>query len=182
MVLQRIEAEGFDGKITIVRDYLLDLRGQQKHAVPFIRFESLPGKQIQIDWGHFGSLAYGDTMRKLYALAVIECYSRAAYVEFTHSQNQQSLHLALLNAFTYLGGSPKEMVVDNMVTAVIERQGSLIRFNDAFLFFSRHPRLRIRIRRTLMRAIAEWFHISAPFTQQVESVRILRTDRGQAPN
>jgi len=137
VVLQRIEKEGFDGKITILRDYLRGLRGQQKFAIPFIRFESPPGKQMQIDWGHFGSLAYGDTMRRLYALAVIESYSRAAYVEFTHSQKQQSLHQALLNAFIYLGGSPEELVVDNMVTAVIERQGSLIRFNDAFLDFLR---------------------------------------------
>jgi transposase len=137
VVLQRIEEQGFDGKITIVRDYLRGLRGQQKFAIPFIRFESAPGKQMQVDWGHFGSLAYGDTLRRLYALAVIESYSRAAYVEFTHSQNQQSLHQALLNAFNYLGGSPEEMVVDNMVTAVVERQGALIRFNDAFLDFLR---------------------------------------------
>jgi len=113
VVLQRIENEGFDGKITILRDYLRDLRGQQAFCTPFIRIESPPGKQMQIDWGHFGSLAYGDTMRRLYALAVIESYSRAAYVEFTHSQKQQSLHQALLNAFIYLGGSPEELVVDN---------------------------------------------------------------------
>jgi len=137
VVLQRIDKDGFDGKFTILRDYLRDLRGQQSFAIPFIRFESPPGKQMQIDWGHFASLRYGDTMRKLYALAVIECYSRAAYVEFTHSQNQQSLHQALLNAFAYLGGSSEEMVVDNMVTAVVERQGSLVRFNGAFLDFLR---------------------------------------------
>ena len=137
VVLQRIEKEGFDGKNTIVRDYLRQLRGKQTHRTPFIRFESPPGKQMQIDWGHFGSLPYGDTLRKLYALAVIEGYSRAAYVEFTHSQNQQCLHQALLNAFAYFGGSAGEMVVDNMITAVIERRGSLIRFNDAFLDFLR---------------------------------------------
>ena len=137
VVLQRIGKEGFDGKITILRDYLRTLRGQQTMRTPFIRFESSPGQQMQIDWGHFGSLRYGDTSRKLYALAAIECYSRTAYVEFTHSQNQQSLHQALLNAFIYLGGSTEEMVVDNMLTAVIERQGSLIRFNDAFLDFLR---------------------------------------------
>jgi transposase len=137
VVLQRIGKEGFDGKITIVRDYLKQLRGQQRYRTPFIRFESRPGQQMQIDWGHFGSLAYAKTMRKLYAFAAIECYSRTAYVEFTHSQNQQCLHQALLNAFTYFGGSTEEMVVDNMVTAVIERQGSLIRFNDAFYDFLR---------------------------------------------
>ena len=137
VVLQRIEKEGFDGKITILRDYLRELRGQQVFLTPYIRIESAPGVQMQVDWGHFGSLQYGDTLRKLYALAVIECYSRAAYVEFTHSQNQQCLHQALLNAFVYLGGSSQEMVVDNMITAVIERQGSLIRFNDAFYDFLR---------------------------------------------
>ena len=137
VVLQRIGKEGFDGKITIIRDYLKKLRGQQKFRTAFIRFESRPGQQMQIDWGHFGSLAYGDTPRKLYAFAAIECYSRMAYVEFTHSQNQQCLHQALLNAFAYFGGTTEEMVVDNMITAVIERQGSLIRFNDAFYDFLR---------------------------------------------
>jgi len=137
VVLQRIAKQGFDGKITIVRDYLKKLRGQQNFRTAFIRFESPAGEQMQIDWGHFGSIGYGETMRKLYAFAAIECYSRMAYVEFTHSQNQHTLHQAILNAFTYFGGSTEQIVVDNMLTAVIERQGSLIRFNDAFLDFLR---------------------------------------------
>lgn len=117
----------------IIRDYLQRIRPKNKQA--FIRFESAPGKQMQIDWGHFGSLVYGGAKRKLYALAVIEGYSRMLYVEFTHSQNQSALHQCMLNAFTFFGGTPQEVVVDNMLTAVIERQGSLIRFNDAFLTF-----------------------------------------------
>ncbi|MGD1969641.1 MAG: IS21 family transposase [Desulfobacterales bacterium] len=137
VILQRLQQKGFEGKITIVRDYLQKLRGPQSSPLPFIRFESAPGQQMQIDWGHFGTLAYGDTLRKLYALAVIEGYSRMIYVEFTHSQNQQALHQGLLNAFAYIGGCAEQVVVDNMLTAVIERQGSLIRFNDAFLDFLR---------------------------------------------
>jgi len=137
VVLQRLQQNGFDGKITILRDYLQKIRGQIKYREPFIRFESPPGKQMQIDWGHFGSLSYGDDKRKLYALAVIESYSRMSYVEFTHSQKQEVLHQSLLNAFRFFRGTPEEIVVDNMLTAVIERQGSLIRFNDAFLDFLR---------------------------------------------
>jgi len=85
VIKQRIESMGYAGGITIIRDYLQKIRPTNKHA--FIRFESAPGKQMQIDWGHFGSLTYGDTRRKLYALAVVEAYSRMLYVEFTHSQN-----------------------------------------------------------------------------------------------
>lgn len=137
VVLQRLQDHGFDGKITILRDHLYRKRGQLKNREPFIRFESPPGKQVQIDWGHFGSLTYGTGKRKLYALAVTECYSRMLYVQFTHSQNQVCLHEGLINAFIFFGGTPEEIVVDNMVTAVIEREGSLIRFNEAFLDFLR---------------------------------------------
>jgi transposase len=136
VVLQHIRVKGFTGEITIVRDYLKQIRQDKKQA--FIRFESRPGEQFQIDWGHFGSLTYGKSSRKLYALAVIESHSRMLFVVFTHSQNQATLHRCLVAAFLYFGGTPGELVVDNMVTAVIERVGSMIRFNEAFLDFLRH--------------------------------------------
>lgn len=137
VIIQRLQQKGFDGEITILRNYLRKKRGKSKNREPYIRFESEPGEQIQIDWGHFGSLVYGEHKRKLYALAVIESYSRKMYVEFTHSQKQESLHQGLLNAFVYFGGTPKYILVDNMVTAVIERDRTLIRFNEAFLDFLR---------------------------------------------
>ena len=137
VVLQRLRKEGFAGGITIVRCYIQRKRERNRNREAFIRFESAPGKQIQIDWGHFGSLTYGTASRKLYALAVIESYSRMLYVEFTHSQKQEALHQGLLNAFRYFNGTPEELLFDNMMTAVTERCGSVIRFNDAFLDFLR---------------------------------------------
>ena len=138
VVLQRLQEKGFDGRITIVRDYLRKQREKAlKNRQAFIRFESAPGKQMQIDWGHFDALPYGATKRKLYALAVIESYSRMLYVQFTHSQRQEVLHQGILNAFRFFGTSPEEIVVDNMLTAVTERWGRLIRFNDAFPDFLR---------------------------------------------
>ncbi len=133
VVLRQIKAKGFKGEITIVRTYLRELRRLSIYKEPFIRFESDPGEQMQVDWGHFNVLDYGSTKRKLYALAVIESHSRMLYVFFTHSQKQEVLHQGLINAFAYFGGTPKEIVVDNMLTAVTERAGSVIRFNDDFL-------------------------------------------------
>jgi transposase len=137
VILQHLEAKGFDGKITIVRDHLRELRGRSKFKKAFIRFESDPGYQMQVDWGHFKSLDYENGRRKLYALAVVEAHSRMLYVHFTHSQKQEHLHMGLLAAFKYFGGSPREIVVDNMMTAVTERSGSLVRFNESFLDFLR---------------------------------------------
>jgi transposase len=107
VIRQRLKSRGFDGGLSILRAYLRQIRPKPREA--FIRFESQPGEQFQIDWGHFGSLAYGSTSRKLYCLAVIECHSRMLTLEFTHSQRQETLHGALLNAFQFFGGSPREL-------------------------------------------------------------------------
>lgn len=135
VVLRQIQKKGFDGEITILRAYLRKVRRKSFYREPFIRFESEPGQQMQVDWGHFNSLEYGKIKRKLYALVVIESHSRMLYVKFTHSQKQEVLHQGLFDAFIYFGGSPKDLVVDNMMTAVTERAGPIIRFNDAFLDF-----------------------------------------------
>lgn len=138
VILRQIQDKGFDGEITIVRKYLKVLKYDIGRKQAFIRFESQPGQQIQIDWGHFGSLVYKGSSRKLYALAVLESHSRMLYVGFTHSQKQEALHQCLVEAFRYFGGTPREIVVDNMLTAVTERVGSMVRFNESFLDFLRH--------------------------------------------
>ena len=139
VLYQRLIPQGYGGGISILREYLHKIRPREKRA--YLRFESALGEQFQVDWGHFGSLLYGKTPRKLYCLAVIEAHSRMLYGEFTHSQNQDTLHQALLNAFLFFEGTCHEMVVDNMATAVTERQGPLIRFNEAFLEFLRPFRI-----------------------------------------
>ena len=136
VILRRLRDEGYTGGRTILGDYLRGHR-QAPSRRAFIRIESPPGRQMQVDWGHFGALEYGKTTRRLYAFVITEAYSRMLYVAFTHSQNQANLHQCLLSAFAYFGGTPQELVVDNMLTAVTERQGPLIRFNDAFLDFLR---------------------------------------------
>src|SRR4029453_1358307 len=73
---QRLAEQGFMGGLTIVRQYLTRVRSAAAQKRAFIRFESAPGVQCQIDWGHFGAMAYGSTVRKLSCLAVIECHSR----------------------------------------------------------------------------------------------------------
>lgn len=135
VIHQRIREKGFDGEITIIRLYLQTIRREIASREPFIRFESKPGEQMQVDWGHFGTLDYKGCKRKLYALCVIESHSRMLYVVFTHSQKQEVLHQGLYSAFVFFGGCPKELVVDNMLTAVTERVGKIVRFNDAFLKF-----------------------------------------------
>ena len=57
VIRQRLQERGFEGGATIVRDYLSRVRPSAQAKAAFIRFESEPGVQCQIDWGHFGALA-----------------------------------------------------------------------------------------------------------------------------
>jgi transposase len=137
VILQRLQAKGYTGGASILRMHLRKIRGPRKKPLACIRFESPPGQQCQCDWGHFGTLSYGNTKRKLNCMAVIECQSRLLYVEFTHSLGMMAFMRTLLNAFIFFGGTPKELVHDNLKTAVIERVGGIIRFNEDYLHFLR---------------------------------------------
>ena len=70
------------------------------------------------------------------------------YVQFTHSQRQEVLHQGLLNAW-FFGASPEEIVVDNMLTAVTERCGRVVRLTTPSWIFcgpSRSPPVACNIR------------------------------------
>jgi transposase len=129
----RLQAQGFDGGTTIVREYFQEVRAATKTPPPVLRCESAPGVQGQTDWGPCGSRADGDTQRQRSCLAVIACYSRLLSLECTHSQRQETLPRGLLQAFHLFPGTPPALVHDNRRTAVLERQGPLGRFNEHFL-------------------------------------------------
>ena len=102
-----------------------------------MRFAFAPGVQCQIDWGHVGAIASGDTQRKRSGLAVLACHSRLLYRECTHAQRQETLHRGLLHAGHFFQGTPTELVHDHRLPAVLERQGPLVRFNEHFWEFLR---------------------------------------------
>jgi transposase len=134
---QRIRPLGYAGGRSILQQYLATLRQIQTPPRAYIRIESSPGDCFQIDWGHFGSIDYQGDKRKLYAFCCIECHSRRLYVEFTHSQCFETFVRCHVHAFQFMGGRAKECLYDNLVTAVSEHDGRIVRFNPRFLAFAR---------------------------------------------
>jgi len=50
VILREIQAEGYSGGITILRDYIAPKR-VLRQGKSTVRFETPPGKQLQSDWG-----------------------------------------------------------------------------------------------------------------------------------
>ena len=137
VILQRLRPLGYAGGITILKEHLRRVRtvAAAKHA--YVRVESPAGDRFEIDWGHFGALDYSGDARKLYAFSLVECHSRMMYVEFTHSQCFETFLRCHIHAFQALGGVARELVYDNLATAVAEHEGNLVRFHPRFLAFAR---------------------------------------------
>jgi transposase len=135
-LLQLLRERGYAGGKTILKDYLQLIRPRPRRR-GFVRLEERPGQSFQVDWGHFGSLDYQGDARKLYAFVLVESHSRRLFVEFTHSQRFESFVRGHQHAFRFMGGVAREIVYDNLLTAVAERDGRLVRFQPRFWAFAR---------------------------------------------
>jgi len=137
VILQRLQAAGYTGGHSILREYLQQARGSSSPPRAFVRMEPAAGERFEVDWGHFGALDYQGDQRKLYAFGLIEAHSRLLYVEFTHSQSFETFVRCHQHAFESLGGVARECWYDNLLTVVAEHDGRLIHFNPRFLAFAR---------------------------------------------
>ena len=137
VIAERIRTLGYDGGITIVKDYLQAVRAETHARRAYVRVEPGPGERFDVDWGHFGALLYNGNPRKLYVFCLVECHSRKMYLEFTHSQSFETFVRCHIQAFQTMGGCAREIWFDNLATAVAEHEGNLVRFNPRFLGFAR---------------------------------------------
>ena len=118
-ILLRLRESGYEGGISIVKDYVHQVRPPRTPA--FLTLHFAPGEAVQVDWGQFGSINVGNTRRQLSFFAMVLCHSRMLYVEFTVAQTMEHFLACHVNAFNFFGGVTGKCMVDNLKSAVIQR-------------------------------------------------------------
>ncbi len=102
-----------------------------------MRYETDPGEQAQVDWGHFGFIEHNGRRHRLYAFVMTLGWSRASYLEFTVSADAAWWLRCHVHAFEYFGGLPKVVLHDNLKTAVLSRDADgTIHWNARYLDFA----------------------------------------------
>jgi transposase len=134
-LFQEIQDKGYAGSYDTVKRYVREIR-PPRPVEAFVRFETEPGEQSQVDWGSFGLIRHQGQMKRLYCFSLLLCYSRFMYIEFTVSQSLQTLLGCHINAFNFTGGVTRSILYDNMKTVVISREGRHIKWNPQFLDFA----------------------------------------------
>ncbi|MBK9441753.1 MAG: IS21 family transposase [Comamonadaceae bacterium] len=136
-IYQRLREVGFDGGITIVKDYVQRIRPRPVQA--FLKLSFLPGEAAQVDWGEYGTITVGATKRRLSFFCLVLCFSRRMYLEFTVSQTSEFFLACHERAFAAFGGVPQRLIIDNLKSAVLQRLAGVAPvFNGRYLDFSRH--------------------------------------------
>ena len=130
-LLDEIRGRGYDGGYSQLKLAVVSWREEGRERA-FVRFETEPGEQSQMDWGHFGN--WGG--RRLYGFALTLCYSRLRYVEFTQSQEIHHLLACMVHAFRYFGGVTESVLTDRMKTVLLDETGGELHFNKKFLEFA----------------------------------------------
>ncbi len=134
-IFQRISENGFDGGITIVEDYVRKIRPPK--TKPYLKLFFAPGECAQVDWGSYGTVRVGSTTRRLHFFAMVLCYSRMMYIEFSVSQTMEHFLGCHQNAFRFFGYGPGKIMVDNLKSAVLKRIiGKSPVFNPRYLDFA----------------------------------------------
>lgn len=134
-LLDELRSRGYPGQISILKDFVHPYRRQQRELA-VLRFETRPGQQAQVDWGHFGKILVEGQWKKLYAFVMTLGFSRMKYLEFTISLDLERFLQCHVNAFQYFGGAPQEVLVDNLKSAVLWRQGAQIHWHPRYLDFA----------------------------------------------
>lgn len=133
-----IKRQGYEGSRSQLRAFVQPFR-TVRQAQATRRFETEPGEQAQVDWGHFGLINHHGHQRRLYAFVMTLGWSRAMYVEFTVSADAAWWLRCHQHAFHFFGGVPRVILHDNLKTAVLERDGDgRIHWNPRYLDFAHY--------------------------------------------
>jgi transposase len=135
-LLEMLRDRGFTGSIHQLRREVKALRPTAREA--FFRLTTLPGEQAQVDWASFGAVQVGRARRGLSCFVLTLAYSRAFYLEFFFDQRLENFLQAHVNAFNWFGGAPRNVLYDNLRSAVLARHGDQIRFQPRLLELCGH--------------------------------------------
>lgn len=131
VICERLRRDGFDGEITILKDWLRQVRPQFVAAAGFQRTSYRHGELCQVDWWHTGidvPVGKGATREAMGLVATLPA-SAAHAVEFTLSKTTADFCAALLGCVQRLGGTAEKLVMDNDTSIVASRQGGTTRLH-----------------------------------------------------
>lgn len=135
-LFQMARDRGYTGSLVQLRRAVSRMRPSVREA--YLRLQTFPGEQAQVDWAHFGHVMVGRAKRALSCFVMTLSYSRALYLEFFFDQTMENFLRGHVHAFAFWSGQPRVILYDNLRSAVLERRGKDVLFHPRLLELSAH--------------------------------------------
>ncbi len=136
-LFEEIQKRGYAHGVAQLRRWLLGVRAPRSKKA-YLRIELGPGEQAQVDWGSFGQMRCGATLRPLSVFAMVMSWSRALFLDFSLDQRMETFLLMHRRALEFYAGVPRKILYDNLKSAVLHHVGSTVQFNPRLLVFAGH--------------------------------------------
>lgn len=136
-VYEMVRERGYQGSVVQLRRVVRSLRPAAPREA-MLRLRTLPGEQGQVDWASFGKVTIGRAERALSCFVLTLSYSRALWFEFSLDQTLESFLRGHVRAFESFGGTPRDLLHDNLASAVLERRGEQARLHPRYLELAGH--------------------------------------------
>lgn len=134
-----VRERGYTGGVDHFRDIIAGLRPRPKGEA-YLRLATLPGEQAQCDWAHFGKLKVGSAERRLLAFVMVLSWSRRIFLRFYFGDSTANFLRGHVDAFAHFQAVSREVLYDNLKSAVLERVGDAVHFNPDLLSVAAHYR------------------------------------------
>lgn len=137
-IFNRLRQMGFKGSYDLVKRHTRKIKDHLSLKA-YIRFETEPGKQAQVDFGEFQVVdEFGIVVEKVYLFAMILGYSRMPYYEFIFKRDMINFLDCHIHAFEHFGGIPDEILYDRMKNVLIRQLAGKLEWNKEFYSFCLH--------------------------------------------
>ncbi len=140
-IYELVVLQGYEGSYETVKRYVGQVKGE-RDRVAYLRFETQPGLQAQVDLADFKVVVASGEELTIYVFVMVLGFSRHMYVEFIERCTMTAFLDCHINAFGYFGGIPGESLYDNLKNVVIRHLVGRVEFNATFADFALHYRFK----------------------------------------
>lgn len=139
VVQQMLAASGVEASVRTVQRAVENRRREVvATTLATVRFETAPGRQMQVDFGEKKVRIHG-VLVKVFLLVAVLSHSRRLFVKAFLNQRGDDWREGIAEAFLHFGGVPTEVLGDNAKPLVHSRDkdAGTVRFHPAYLDFCR---------------------------------------------
>jgi transposase len=146
VVRRLLRDEGVEVGLRTLQRVVQPSRAEVKAAeVATVRFETLPGEQMQVDFGQ-RQVRIGEQSITVYFFVAVLGYSRRLFVRPSLSSRQDEWRAGLAGAFEHFGGLPRVVLIDNDGALVTgrDRESGTAKIHPAFADFCKEWEVSVR--------------------------------------